>query len=406
MANIITRFMEKRKADHITKVRAVRSEVEEELLSKANVIGTGIGYKINKYDEKTKDVVIRVYVSDKISNQCLSKQDVVPKKIKGIKTDVIKANFVPYGLGSIPSALKKKVMLPQASGRTGRYRPFSPGDSLGNEKITAGSTTIKMKVNGGATTGVSAQNVVTTQVLQGGEIVVLSNSHVECVDPTLDLKDQTSLNIRQPGPYDGGLATDKVATLARYSKIVDNGNRIDSAIAVLENPEAADNYIPGLGQITGFVDLTIGTEVMKKGRTTDLTVGIVDDDDASFQVMYGNKARGFIEQIVITGKNGVMFSAGGDSGSAIVVPNGDGTYKIGAQLFCGSTNMTGACKFKSVMSMMDAKLYNGEDDNPGDGGDGGDDPTAPIKTYIVDLDFTGLLSIFLGKIKGTVIEID
>jgi hypothetical protein len=62
-----------------------KREIEGELIGRAGVIGVDVGYKY-KAGKRSKQVVIRVYVSEKQEN--IFKTDRIPKSIRGIKTDV------------------------------------------------------------------------------------------------------------------------------------------------------------------------------------------------------------------------------------------------------------------------------------------------------------------------------
>lgn len=69
----------------IHEIIAHKREIERELLGKTGVLGVDVGYKY-KAGKRTRQVVIRVYVSEKQDN--ISKKDRIPKSIRGIKTDV------------------------------------------------------------------------------------------------------------------------------------------------------------------------------------------------------------------------------------------------------------------------------------------------------------------------------
>ena len=62
-----------------------------------NVVGWGIGKKIFK--DRTEMLVIRIYVTQKMSQDCLNKMEYVPEQIEGIPTDVIEIGKIrPLGL--------------------------------------------------------------------------------------------------------------------------------------------------------------------------------------------------------------------------------------------------------------------------------------------------------------------
>jgi hypothetical protein len=78
-------------------------------------------------------------------------------------------------------------------------------------------------------------------------------------------------------------------------------------------------------------------KVMKYGRTTGQTNGRVDSVGAIVNVGYDSGVARFVDQIIIRpGK----FSAGGDSGSLVVVQNGSDARKPVGLLFAGSARVT------------------------------------------------------------------
>lgn len=69
------------------RILAVMNTHEEELLSKANVVGVAIGFqRTNK--ESTGNLAIVVMVSNKVSKSLLSSSDQIPVSIDGIPIDV------------------------------------------------------------------------------------------------------------------------------------------------------------------------------------------------------------------------------------------------------------------------------------------------------------------------------
>ena len=65
----------------------LKEQVKEELLSKANVIGVGIGYK-RVGDQKTDQVALVVLVSQKVAPDSLSNSDLIPTEIGGFPVDI------------------------------------------------------------------------------------------------------------------------------------------------------------------------------------------------------------------------------------------------------------------------------------------------------------------------------
>lgn len=119
---------------------------------------------------------------------------------------------------------------------------------------------------------------------------------------------------------------------------VSANNLIDAAVSYT-TPDFADSSILNLGQPTqGFITPAPGMTVTKTGRTTDTTVGTIQSVNTTVLVNYGTDcgvAR-FVSQIIITSP-GNGFSAGGDSGSAILQQS---TKVPVGLLFAGSPTQT------------------------------------------------------------------
>ena len=118
---------------------------------------------------------------------------------------------------------------------------------------------------------------------------------------------------------------------------------MDAAIALssttnLGNATPSDGY--GTPKST-TIDAAINMKVKKYGRTTGQTKGQVAAINATVDVGYDSGVARFVNQIIITPGS---FSAGGDSGSLIVV-DGKGRFKsddrkVVGLLFAGSSQVT------------------------------------------------------------------
>ena len=74
-------------------IRPVKNIEETKLLKLAGVTGVDIGYKISE-GKKTDDIAIRVYVEKKKDTKDIPKNQLIPKEIHGVPTDVIERKFV------------------------------------------------------------------------------------------------------------------------------------------------------------------------------------------------------------------------------------------------------------------------------------------------------------------------
>jgi hypothetical protein len=64
----------------------IKAKYQNDLLTKENVVGVGIGKK-----SETGEFCIRVYVEVKKPENQLKSVDIIPKLIEGVKTDVVES---------------------------------------------------------------------------------------------------------------------------------------------------------------------------------------------------------------------------------------------------------------------------------------------------------------------------
>jgi hypothetical protein len=81
----------------IDRVLAVKAKVKEDLLSRANVIGLGIGFKTVE-GKQTEEIALVVLVSRKLPPTALAAQDRLPSEIEGVPIDVQEVGLIaPQG---------------------------------------------------------------------------------------------------------------------------------------------------------------------------------------------------------------------------------------------------------------------------------------------------------------------
>jgi len=159
---------------------------QDDLLSRANVVGVAVGYK-NYKDESTDQLALAVLVEQKKPVEALTEEDFIPSEMDGAPTDVIEVG-----------RLEAYVSSPRD-----RYRPTIPaGVSIGHYLVTAG------------TIGAVVYDKTT------GEPLILSNNHVLANSNFATAGDP----ILQPGPTDhGARPNDVVAQLHRFEPIYFHG---------------------------------------------------------------------------------------------------------------------------------------------------------------------------------------
>lgn len=290
-----------------------------------NVVGLGVGEKISR-NQLTGLLAVKVYVRRKYPDTDIADSERIPKEFDGVPTDIEEVGTI------------QALSVGCTVDRRKRQRPAPCGISVGHLAITAG------------TIGALVRDTGRTD---NGKRYILSNNHVLANCNSAQVGDA----IWQPGPADGGTAADQIATLARFATLSFTGtdNRVDAAIAEL-TPDTVAGDICSIGPLAGRVAPARNLTVLKHGRTTGQTRGVITDVDADIQVSYpGFGVARFINTIVIRGVPPTTpFSAGGDSGSLIV----DANHRACALLFAGSSaqDVTFANPLSAVLSRLKVRL--------------------------------------------------
>lgn len=345
--------------------RSVLKRRCEDLLSHANVVATGIGYKVSN-GETTDQLSIICSVIEKKSPAKLAPGEMIPQTVDGVVTDVIET-------GKFNALQDPK----------GKFRPAPGGVSIGHVDITAGTLGCLVRRN--------------------GETVILSNNHVLANSNEASVGDP----ILQPGPVDGGRhPQDQIATLLDFVPIIfpgdpggggDNGggdggggddggggcgggsciggsaaiinsvsklfgsknrvrtvstqmtdNLVDAAIARPLNAADVEDTILDIGPIQGSASGTLGMSIKKSGRTTEFTTGEIQQIDVTVEVSYGAGLVARFTDQLLSGP----ISQGGDSGSAIL---NDNDQLVGL-LFAGSSTSTIMNRIENVFAALNVTL--------------------------------------------------
>lgn len=313
-----------------------------ELLRKRGVVTVGLGTKTVGGVDTGKTALV-VGVRQKLDLSQLAPEDVVPREIKGLMTDVIQ--------------VKEIKLLNEEPGRTERWRPAPGGVSIGHKNISAGT--------------------LGSLVRKNGELMILSNNHVLANVNQAQIGD----SILQPGPYDGGtVENDEIAKLYDFVEIkmlglsqcpvsgaIVNafnfiarllgrktrltalagleGNLVDCAIAKPNRDEDVVDTILEVDGISGEVEPEVGMEVKKSGRSSGLTHGRITQVNVSANVNMGDgRLALFVDQFAMGGE----MSEPGDSGSAILSKDN----RCPGWLFAGSDAITLALKYSNAKKVM------------------------------------------------------
>jgi hypothetical protein len=257
----------------------------------------GIGRKLVA-GKTTSTLSIRLYVSRKLPRSLIGAAELIPAVVDGIPTDIIEAP---------PAFFAAPALHPCTLKRLKRQRPLHAGTSFGHLAVVGG------------TLGASVRSR-----LPGEETLrlALSNNHVLADFGAAAL----GSGVCQPSAGDGGTEADKVGRLLRFAPIVADGtteNRVDAAIAAMDDGIRFSPGICGVGTVRGTIAATLGMAIHKHARTTGYSQGVIDDVDCDVILPIDRTAPGrvarFVHQLRIRSKNGTSrFAQSGDSGALIV----------------------------------------------------------------------------------------
>ena len=252
-------------------------EAEWRLMKLPGVVGVGVGAK-EVGGRITEEFAFRVYVDRKKHRSELPPDTIVPSEIKGVKTDVI--------------VKSEDTMLADDS----KYRPIKGGIQIRNEYFSGDNTRMV------GTLGCLAELDNVTR-----DVVALGCQHVL-------LAGQASLQVKVGQPR--YVVSCCCCTFNEIGKVLTEtkNSDVDCAIISLDEDILEEiqnnntlNVVEGIGTLTGVAQAVCFEPVKKRGRTTELTTGIVVD------VLYESS------QILVhpTGTS-PKFADFGDSGSVIV----------------------------------------------------------------------------------------
>jgi hypothetical protein len=310
-------------------LRRVKAESEKDLLAIKDVTGVGVGEKITK-GERTGKPCVRVYVKKKLPKNKLAKAQLVPDSVSGVPTDVIEREFVLHPASVALDDLRLMV-------DTGTYSPLTGGISVGPCRAVGGYIYV-------GTLGLVVEDNST------GDPMMLSNFHVMCIDNGWSAGD----TMAQPGRVDGGSCpSDIVGELTRAHL----GGQVDGAVARITN-RSHNCRIADIGAVNGTATAVLGEAVRKRGRTTELTHGFVDDLSLSVSIDYGDG----LGTVILTNQIGIDVDTSqstqigdhGDSGSVVV----NSSSEVIGLYFAGSSDGTFgvANPISSVLSALDIRL--------------------------------------------------
>ena len=315
-----------------------------DLLGKRNVVGVGLGYKVSE-GVSTGVLSLVVSVTRKERKSALSADDLVPRVLNGVRTDVVETGLL-RAFGSPPG-------VPSGT-------DIRPGASLGHHRVTAGTFGCLVR--------------------RDKDVFILSNNHVLANTN----RGRAGDAILHPSSSDGGTMDDRIAVLAEYIPIdfgtappecpiaqsaatwlnriagalgsrhkvqamkqTDGVNKVDAALASPLFPDRMSNEILQVGAPSGVGTPTLGTAVQKTGRTTGHTSGAITQIDVTVRIDYDGNPALFTGQVIAS-----PMSSPGDSGSVIL----DMGRRVVGLLFAGSGAATVLNPIDWVLSALNVEL--------------------------------------------------
>ncbi len=266
----------------------VYEKVKAMLASYPNVVNVGIGIK-EKDGKLTDEGCITIVVKEKKNEADLDPDEIIPKEVEGVKTDVIiQTDRIPLAVCT--------------DDRSSNYRPIKGGMYIKNYRNGSG-------IGGGGTLGCVAQ------LVSDDSWVILSNHHV--------LYGNTGQDGDEIGqPWVGCSWCCKTNVIA---KNLTKDEALDCAIAKVEDDIAIENTILEIGniQVLGATSPVNGERVRKRGARTGFTSGTISFiDPVTKEITIDPKPAGGPAHDpggCTNYQSGVtVFAYFGDSGSVIV----------------------------------------------------------------------------------------
>jgi hypothetical protein len=179
-------------------------------------------------------------------------------------------------------------------------------------------------------------------------MMILSNNHVMANSDSTnnDLGNMGDIII-SPGPYDGGTLSDEIGKLDRWVSLNETGpNLFDAACCAVDDPSSVSDVILELGTPKYIQLITSeGMGVVKSGRSSGVTHGVIIDTNASIKVNYPGYVTPFLynERIITT-----AMAIAGDSGSLCLTED----LGVVGLVFAGTSTLTAVNKIDGIMKQL------------------------------------------------------
>lgn len=339
-------------------VEALRDYVREhadDFLDDPNVTSVGVGDKVTG-GVRTGRLAVSFTVARKLAGAALESAGTIPLpetvSVGGVEvpTDVLQrrfapgANATPVGQPGEPAPLRPPTVAEaQDPERTRRRDPMQPGVSLANVTVTAGTFgCVVYDAASGTPYALSNWHVLNGPEGRPGDAVV------------------------QPGPYDEpNVANNKVGVLVRSYL----GRSGDGGVATIDaRPFTADVFELGVTPAS-YRRAELGDRLVKSGRTTGVTRGVVTRVETVVEIDYGGgqgvqRVGGF--EIGVDPADPPAdgeVSMGGDSGSVWLqrAASGQASGEASGLHFAGESGATEtehaiACDLQAILGELQVAL--------------------------------------------------
>lgn len=338
---------DRKREEHL--IHVLRKQAQR-YLRLPNVTSVGVGRKIVA-GKQTDELCIQFTVSRKLAPEQLEKESLeslpeifVDEDGSKISTDILERSYKPsHQIVGHLSKCTAEESEPPHDIRRRRLEKVQPGVSISHYSGTAG------------TLGAIVYDK------QSGQPLLLSNWHVLAGNGA-----QVGDQIVQPGPFDDGdISHNHIGKLERSHL----GLAGDCAVSTIQMRSFQENILELECAPRIVAKAQLDDKVVKSGRTTGVTYGIVSRVGVVVSINYGG-ATGVVQigGFEITpnpnrpSENGEI-SMGGDSGSLWVIDSGQTDEAIAVGLhFAGETDPDPsaehalACNIHSVLEKLDISL--------------------------------------------------
>ncbi len=326
----------------------VRSQAQH-FLKQDNITSVGVGYKITN-GKTTDQLSVQFTVGSKVAPERLESVGISPlpshfktKNGKFIPVDIIERSYeVHYEILSDPETERLSGQMSARKTYRSRQDPLMPGISIAHIDSSAGSIGAIVYDN------------------DSGQPCVLSNWHV-LQTSTGKIGD----SITQPGPYDDSAVRENIMGSLLRSHL---GVAGDCALATITDRGFKEEIFALDTTPKRVARVNIDDKVVKSGRTTGVTYGVVKRVEVTFKISYRGMGEQLIGGFEIRPNPKKLpddgeISKGGDSGSLWLIDDGDAASDIAVGLhFAGETDTSPeaehaiACNIDTVFKKLNVSF--------------------------------------------------